>query len=420
MRKEDKLKTSPRFCLALTIISGFLFSTSLLCQEPPVTPLDYSADCTTSGCHDEYLQRDSVHDLVSSGDCDSCHEAVESEEEEHRFTLIAEGAALCYECHDEYSDDLRYLHGPVAAGACLTCHDAHGSDHEMLLIDEIQVLCCDCHEDVDDRIKNMAFPHDPATEGCVDCHDSHGGDNQMNLIMSIPELCIDCHTEIEDVLAEATVKHDAMDMDNSCMSCHDPHGSDYEHIILKPSMDLCLSCHDEALESGETTIADIGLLLEEYPEHHGPIKEQDCSACHSEVHGGSHYRLLGGEYPPEFYAPYEEGRYAFCFECHEADLVKESETDRLTNFRNGQVNLHFLHVNRDKKGRTCRTCHETHASRMPFHIAESVPFGKRDWRIPINFEKTETGGSCLPGCHKQYGYDRVAPVVNLEPISKEE
>jgi predicted CXXCH cytochrome family protein len=241
----------------------------------------------------------------------------------------------------------------------------------------------------------------------------------MNLTLPNPALCLDCHTEIEDLLNDAPIQHEAVKGDKPCVRCHDPHAADYAHVTRKPSMELCLACHDKVFESGEGTIKNIKAVLDENPDHHGPIREEDCSACHSEVHGGSHYQLLSGVYPPEFYAPYEEGRYEFCFECHEADLVKEARTDRLTNFRNGKTNLHFLHVNR-RKGRTCRACHATHASKKPFHITESVPFGKRGWPIPINFEKTDTGGSCLPGCHKKYVYDRVTPVVNIEPLPKKE
>jgi hypothetical protein len=41
-------------------------------------------------------------------------------------------------------------------------------------------------------------------------------------------------------------------------------------------------------------------------------------------------------------------------------------------------------------------------------IADKVPFSK--WRLPLNFTKTETGGSCTPGCHQKYAYDRKTPV----------
>jgi hypothetical protein len=40
-------------------------------------------------------------------------------------------------------------------------------------------------------------------------------------------------------------------------------------------------------------------------------------------------------------------------------------------------------------------------------IADSVPFGK--WSLPLKFVKTETGGSCAPGCHKPQSYDRKNP-----------
>ena len=106
-------------------------------------------------------------------------------------------------------------------------------------------------------------------------------------------------------------------------------------------------------------------------------------------------------------AAFDEKAYALCFECHEAAAFTDEETDSTTAFRNGQRNLHYLHVNRAVKGRTCRACHDPHASKNEKHIVESVPFGK--WRIPIKFESTSTGGSCQPGCHRPERYDREQP-----------
>ena len=87
--------------------------------------------------------------------------------------------------------------------------------------------------------------------------------------------------------------------------------------------------------------------------------------------------------------------------------VKVTITDKsgvgLTRFRDGEVNLHRLHVNREK-GRTCRACHEVHASKNPFHIRDAVPFGGRGWQLEIRFKKAETGGSCAPGCHVERAY----------------
>jgi hypothetical protein len=81
-------------------------------------------------------------------------------------------------------------------------------------------------------------------------------------------------------------------------------------------------------------------------------------------------------------------------------------TRKLTNFRDGDRNLHFLHVNKEKRGRTCRACHEVHASAYPLQLREKVPYGK--WMMPLNYKKRESGGSCHPGCHELEAYDRDA------------
>lgn len=85
-------------------------------------------------------------------------------------------------------------------------------------------------------------------------------------------------------------------------------------------------------------------------------------------------------------------------------MSKRSRT--ATGFRDGDRNLHYLHVNRQKKGRSCRACHDMHASTQPFQLRERVKFGR--WLMPLNFKKTETGGSCSTGCHKLRVYDREA------------
>jgi hypothetical protein len=90
-------------------------------------------------------------------------------------------------------------------------------------------------------------------------------------------------------------------------------------------------------------------------------------------------------------------------------LVLQPKTTGLTRFRNGEDNLHFVHVNRPDKGRSCRACHATHASTHEAHVRDSVPYGK--WELPINFKPTTTGGSCMPGCHKEAPYDREKAIL---------
>ena len=88
----------------------------------------------------------------------------------------------------------------------------------------------------------------------------------------------------------------------------------------------------------------------------------------------------------------------------------EEFTTTLTGFRNGDKNLHYVHVNKNPKGRTSRACHEVHAGKQANHIRERVPFGKLSY--PIRYTKTPNGGSCIVGCHVKRGYDRVNPVKN--------
>ena len=90
-------------------------------------------------------------------------------------------------------------------------------------------------------------------------------------------------------------------------------------------------------------------------------------------------------------------------------MVNAEQTETVTYFRNGKTNLHTLHVNQ-KKGRTCRACHDVHASNQEDHIREEFRFGMMD--IPIEYKKNENGGTCIPGCHNQRSYDRIDPIDN--------
>ena len=86
-------------------------------------------------------------------------------------------------------------------------------------------------------------------------------------------------------------------------------------------------------------------LLASNPDHHGPIQDRDCSACHN-PHSSPYFRLLTNEYPKEFYSPFFLSNYALCFRCHDSGLAKDEHTTTLTEFRDGDRNLHFIHVNR--------------------------------------------------------------------------
>jgi len=207
-----------------------------------------------------------------------------------------------------------------------------------------------------------------------------------------------------EYVGEVKIKHAGLETDKLCLACHDPLVSDYaNHLIMQPA-ELCLSCHDrQYTHDSKVVVANMKAILKQNKVHHGPIKQKDCSACHN-PHGSNNFRILQKPFPELFYAPYQASNYKLCFMCHQNTIANEKFTTTLTRFRNGNQNLHFVHVNNSIKGRTCRVCHDVHATNNLKHLRDAVPFG--GWQLPINFEKTETGGTCLPGCHKEFGYDR--------------
>ena len=182
-------------------------------------------------------------------------------------------------------------------------------------------------------------------------------------------------------------------------------------LLKKSPLDTCLSCHDREimLENGRK-IDNIADLLKKNPNYHGPIRQADCSACHN-PHASANFNLLQEPYPELFYAPFDPNNYKLCFNCHRSELVSSENGIGLTLFRNGSRNLHFVHVNKKDRGRTCRACHAVHASREYAHIADSVPYGQ--WQFKINFTLKPNGGSCEQGCHEIREYDRTK---NLLPF----
>jgi DmsE family decaheme c-type cytochrome len=367
-------------------------------------------------CHDKFKLKKNIHKPLQQGECVACHNPHGSP---YKYQLVAKNADLCFKCHDKRLNKNRYVHGPAAVGGCILCHDPHSADYKNNLRAKGSELCFLCHTEKKTSFAQAKFKHKPVAEDCANCHNPHAAPKKFMMKSDTPELCFNCHKDKKKQIKEAPVPHKAVTADGTCQNCHDPHMSNIAKNLLKPSMDLCLSCHDKNYEEPDgTLLTNMKQLLEENIDHHGPIRQKDCSGCHN-PHGSNNFRILRNPYPPTFYKPYREDNYSLCFGCHEKTVVMNRVTSKLTNFRNGDINLHFTHVNKHDKGRTCRACHETHASNYPKHIRESVTFGMFD--LPVNFKKTETGGSCLPGCHQLKKYDRVNKEENIweEPLPEE-
>ena len=366
-------------------------------------PKDVGAVCIE--CH-VLPERASTHAPVTTGECYACHLPHQSD---HRYLLKSQvEVELCVNCHaDQVGVDKKYVHGPAAAGACSLCHMPHSSNEPGLLRTSGSVACMDCHEDMRAKLAPPNSVHAPVQEDCAQCHDPHASDHRYQLRTDRQALCLDCHRPMIEKLESQPVYHEALCTEEGCAHCHDVHSSPYPNMLKSTVKDLCLSCHTQEIERPDgTKLAGMGDKLDKSKFLHGPIKDGNCEACH-DPHGSVTFSLLREPYPQGFYAPFKPETYALCFGCHDSKSFLTAETENLTEFRNGATNLHHLHVSDVTKGRSCRACHETHASDRPKHVTEAVPFGT--WDIPLNFEKTETGGSCAPGCHTPKAYDRITP-----------
>jgi len=406
----------------------------------PTAALANGASCVTAECHAKFTHASQIHRPIAEKACDSCHgddigghkyplkrgktetctfchsvagtathqhaplkDGCASCHDPHvsqtKFLLKADSVEqLCVSCHKDKPQLMKFAHEPFAKGQCTLCHEPHQSANAKLLRGGAgNDHCFACHKSMKAEFANARSVHKPAQEACITCHNPHSSEFAHELKKPVQETCLTsgCHDDVKQHMAAAPVKHAAMTGEKSCSSCHDPHASPgQDHLLADRADNVCVTCHKEMKQ----TLASAQFL-------HGPVRVGNCSACH-DAHGGKFAGLLDRSFPQTFYTRFDVKKYDLCFTCHEANVVLTSKTTSLTNFRNGNVNLHFVHVNRDDKGRSCKTCHELHGSNLPNHMASNVPFEGSKWAMPIAYEKSDRGGSCTPGCHTTKAYDR--------------
>jgi predicted CXXCH cytochrome family protein len=338
-------------------------------------------------CHDasrDMMMENHRHTPVANGDCTGCHDPHQSE---YRFMLKNKTTELCYSCHDKNLFEGSHIHGPVSVGDCIACHDPHATAYPKQLKDGPDRFCFKCHVE-HSGILESRHTHPPVAEDCKNCHNPHASEARYLLINDMPELCLTCHDNIADY-DSISHKHSPV-QEGNCKECHNVHGSSEPVLLTGPLTNVCFRCHEE-----------LGEYVTTQPFKHGPIKQNDCNACH-DPHGSDYHHILQKYFPEDFYVPYQEDNYSLCFECHNRQVALEEETETLTDFRNGKRNLHHLH----EKGRSCRACHQVHASSQSKHVRLTVPYGSMKWELPIKFTKTENGGSCEVGCHSPKEYSR--------------
>jgi predicted CXXCH cytochrome family protein len=304
-------------------------------------------------------------------------------------------------CHAQRLKENKYVHAPVATAACVLCHGDIAANPPYGLIRPGQDLCLACHKDMKPVLNQARFVHKPVKDNCVGCHNPHSAAESKVLLREAQRtICITCHEKatpdlINRIKSTARPPHKPV-AEGKCTDCHAAHISNFKKLVKEgpKEVDLCFSCHKE-----------MGANVKKAEYKHGPIRDGLCNTCHK-PHTSSNLYRLKYYFIEKFYNPFDPKVYSLCFKCHKETVVLDKRTTSLTNFRNGDRNLHYLHVNREK-GRTCLACHEVHAGSQERKIRMSTPFG--EWNIPIKFAMTATGGSCAASCHVEKKYDRNKP-----------
>ncbi len=348
-------------------------------------------------CHENF-NKSNIHAPAGEGECLICHSPHASA---NKSLLLNNQPHLCSQCHNIGLENKKYKHYPVFDGNCQTCHDPHQSDFVHFLKKEKLSLCINCHDNIKTETGYTNI-HPPFTDDCANCHNTHGSDNKALLSQSIPDLCYSCHTKLQTSIKNSKIIHKAISESKGCSNCHSPHASNQSKILILGEKELCLNCHNKNIQTEKETLQDISKMLKKGNFVHGVIERDGCVVCH-DPHNSDFPRLLVKNYPIGQYTNGESENFALCFSCHDSGLMDNKEDSEATNFRNGNQNLHFVHL-KGEKGRNCNMCHNVHGSVFDYLISNKIKFG--NWEMPLNFIKNDNGGTCNTGCHEDKKYFR--------------
>lgn len=361
-------------------------------------------------CHAQDIAPDAfAHSPYTQGECLTCHDPHGSNEP--RMLRGERYADACASCHKDVTGAHDRVHGPASVGACGACHQPHQSKYPRLLNRPGRDLCLKCHVRVGIEIDTKPNVHAPMNGDCGVCHAPHATDFGAMLVEDQVSLCTRCHQDIAHTISTASTQHAAVTTKRACTNCHTPHAGDHTSLLKDEPAKICFECHNQPIKMPDgSTLVNMKKVIETGKSLHGAITQKGCVECH-DIHGGGHRRLLKNEFPSELYYPFSDNAYALCFSCHDRASVLEAQTSGATAFRNGSENLHYVHVSKDKKGRSCKICHDSHAANRDNHIRDDVAFGPGGWKLPIKYERLPEGGKCGGACHAPLEYNRVKPLT---------
>jgi predicted CXXCH cytochrome family protein len=415
----------------------------------PTKSVNFTDGCVTSECHANLWTARMVHAPIAKNECSTCHLP---DSGGHKYPLTRTEESLCSTCH-QTGHQVAFGHKATLDRGCLACHSPHGSGAASLLVaDSVEKTCvrchpgtpgstahklyssgqCDvchqihgadtagllrggnvnnhcrsCHADVGAAMADATHSHADVEGSCLACHAAHASEHKKLLSAPPRERCIACHQDVGTTVTDAVVSHDAVLKGDQCISCHAPHAADNAMMLKSDQSPVCLGCHNKPVKAADgRTIPEMASVIAGAPLVHGPVAAGNCAACHS-VHGGSHSRLLKQVDPNTLTGGFDLRNYALCGACHDQSLAV-ADAAAATQFRDGDTNLHWEHLQGSERSQGCNSCHAVHSSQGPRLIAETIAFEGSDWNMPIGFIMTPEGGSCAPGCHEPLSYSRTA------------
>ena len=315
--------------LATGTVSEGVNGAAVVAGAENISDDDYVGSETCAACHEpqakafEPTKHAKLNTIPSWKEkrtgCESCHGPgkahVESNGDKLKIVSFKRmdpkaAADTCLACHagkESHNNFRRGEHWRNNVG-CSDCHTVHGpppsgkfqlgsttligdasnlnpgqANDAQLRANEPQ-LCMACHNETKAQF-SKPFHHKvlEGTMRCSDCHNPHGGfeQKQGKLGIGADAACIKCHTNKQGpfVYEHAPLKVEG------CAMCHTPHGSSNPKMLKRPQIrQMCFECH--------TGITDE--LSPQVPSRHNQaqMREQQCTVCHSAIHGSNSNRLF--------------------------------------------------------------------------------------------------------------------------------
>lgn len=314
--------------------------------------------CFNEACHKELMGGKFKH-FAAFERCSNCHKAIDSTKShpikgEKSFVLSHEPTKLCFTCHPKKTDSVH--HEPYAKGECIKCHSPHSTNHPKQLLFDKTELCGKCHK--------VATDFKTA------------------------------HTDYKT---------------GNCINCHNPHASNESKVIRKPT--ICITCHNKDTKE-PMQLSNVNLFTKLRFQHFKDVT-QKCTSCHN-PHHSNNIRLFIPLKTEGLEKTNIKSDVYVCFNCHKTALFTDSLANNNTRFQNNNRNLHYVHIN-TKKISNCNLCHQVHGTQNPHLVREFSLMG--NWKNPINYIQTDSGGSCSSGCHKQYAYNNNIKISKLASLN---